>query len=153
MEMTINNAILRYNLLSVIKFSDQDYSLPRELKIKLIRLKLDLGKVKDEFMSFQQKAMEEIKSEEYNILVSKLDKNEEEIKRLNEVTNELNEELNKLVSNKSEELIEIRSFDYLNDDEFNQILNVNIDNNPVINGNQIDFNTYIELLYNNFLKQ
>lgn len=151
MEMTINDAILRYNLLSVAKFVDGDYSISRELKIKLIRYKLDLEKVKNEFLTFQEKAMEEVKTEEYVALISK-DRNEQEQKRLEEITVSLNEELGKLISNKTTELVEVRSFEYLTDDEFNDFLSVNVENEVVINGNTIDPNTYIELFYNNFVK-
>ena len=151
MEMTINDAILTYNLLSVAKFVDGDYSISRELKIKLIRYKLDLEKVKNEFLTFQEKAMEEVKTEEYVALISK-DRNEQEQKRLEEITISLNEELGKLISNKTTELVEVRSFEYLTDDEFNDFLSVNVENEVVINGNTIDPNTYIELFYNNFVK-
>lgn len=151
MEMTINNAVLRYNLISVMKFIDGEYSLSRELKIKLIRLKLDLEKIRDEFVSFQQKAMEEIKTQEYEELLNKENKTPEEVKHLEEITAELNEELGKLIQEKSNEMVNVKSFDYLTEDEFNQILSVNVENNPTINGSKLDFDTYIELIYKNFL--
>lgn len=149
--MTINNAVLRYNLIFVMKFIDGEYSLSRELKIKLIRLKLDLEKIRDEFVSFQQKAMEEIKTQEYEELLNKENKTPEEVKHLEEVTAELNEELGKLIQEKSNEMVNVKSFDYLTEDEFNQILSVNVENNPIINGSKLDFDTYIELIYKNFL--
>ena len=151
MEMTINNAVLRYNLIFVMKFIDGEYSLSRELKIKLIRLKLDLEKIRDEFVSFQQKAMEEIKTQEYEELLNKENKTPEEVKHLEEITAELNEELGKLIQEKSNEMVNVKSFDYLTEDEFNQILSVNVENNPIINGSKLDFDTYIELIYKNFL--
>ena len=149
--MTINNAVLRYNLIFVMKFIDGEYSLSRELKIKLIRLKLDLEKIRDEFVSFQQKAMEEIKTQEYEELLNKENKTPEEVKHLEEVTAELNEELGKLIQEKSNEMVNVKSFDYLTEEEFNQILSVNVENNPTINGSKLDFDTYIELIYKNFL--
>ena len=149
--MTINNAVLRYNLISVMKFIDGEYSLSRELKIKLIRLKLDLEKIRDEFVSFQQKAMEEIKTQEYEELLNKENKTPEEVKHLEEITAELNEELGKLIQEKSNEMVNVKSFDYLTEEEFNQILSVNVENNPTINGSKLDFDTYIELIYKNFL--
>ena len=152
MEMTINNAVLRYNLLSVMRFIDGEYSLSRDLKIKLIRLKLDLEKIRDDFVSFQQKAMEEIKTAEYEELLHKEEKTAEEVQHLEEITAELNEELGKLIQEKSNEMIDVKSFNYLTDDEFNQILSVNVENNPTINGSQLNFDTYIELIYKIFLK-
>lgn len=151
MEMTINNAVLRYNLISVMKFIDGEYSLSRELKIKLIRLKLDLEKIRDEFVSFQQKAMEEIKTQEYEELLNKENKTPEEVQHLEEITAELNEELGKLIQEKSNEMVNVKSFDYLTEDEFNQILSVNVENNPIINGSKLDFDTYVELIYKSFL--
>lgn len=149
--MTINNAVLRYNLISVMKFIDGEYSLSRELKIKLIRLKLDLEKIRDEFVSFQQKAMEEIKTQEYEELLNKENKTPEEVQHLEKITAELNEELGKLIQEKSNEMVNVKSFDYLTEDEFNQILSVNVENNPTINGSKLDFDTYVELIYKSFL--
>lgn len=152
MKMTVNDAILRYNLIAAMKFIDGDYSISRDLKIKLIRYKIDLEKVKNDFVAFQEKAMEEIKTEEYKTLFNKENKTEEENQKLVEIANGLNEELGKLISNKTMETVNVKSFEFLTEDEFNEILSVNIENSPVINSNQLDANTYVELIHNVFVK-
>lgn len=152
MKMTVNDAILRYNLIAAMKFIDGDYSISRDLKIKLIRYKIDLEKVKNDFVAFQEKAMEEIKTEEYKTLFNKENKTEEESQKLVEIANGLNEELGKLISNKTMETVNVKSFEFLTEDEFNEILSVNIENSPLINNNQLDANTYVELIHNVFVK-
>lgn len=152
MKMTVNDAILRYNLIAAMKFIDGDYSISRDLKIKLIRYKIDLEKVKNDFVAFQEKAMEEIKTEEYKTLFNKENKTEEESQKLVEIANGLNEELGKLISNKTMETVNVKSFEFLTEDEFNEILSVNIENSPLINSNQLDANTYVELIHNVFVK-
>ena len=152
MKMTVNDAILRYNLIAAMKFIDGDYSISRDLKIKLIRYKIDLEKVKNDFVAFQEKAMEEIKTEEYKTLFNKENKTEEESQKLVEIANGLNEELGKLISNKTMETVNVKSFEFLTEDEFNEILSVNIENSPLINSNQLDANTYVKLIHNVFVK-
>ena len=152
MEMTINDIITKYNLLNVLKFEDDGYAVKRELKVKLIRYKLNFAKVKDEYVAFQQQAMEEIQTDEYKTLANKQDKTEEENIRFEKIIDDLNDELNRIANNKANETIDMKSFEPLTEEEFNNILEVNVNNSPDINGNKLDSNVYLELLYSNFVK-
>lgn len=151
--MTINDALVRYNILSSLKYKDGDYSLPRELKIKLIKLKLAFEKYYNDFNAYQEKCLEEVKTDEYNTLVAiEEDKRtEEQRNRLAEVVNALNAEMNELLFAKTMEVIDVVEFNYLTEDEFNSVLEVNIENEVNINGTQLDGGAYVDLIHQAFL--
>lgn len=151
MDFSINNAVLKYNLLNCLKYSDESYNISRELKVKLIRMKLDFEKVYKEFNQFQQQALEEVKTDRYKYLVDKKDRTEEEEKEAVALLKELNEDLHKIVREKSLETVTV-NFNHLNEDEFNEILLVNVNNNVRINGMDIPSEEYIELFHNEFVR-
>lgn len=151
--MTINDALVRYNILASLKYKDGDYSLPRELKIKLIKLKLTFEKYYNDFNAYQEKCLEEVKTDEYNTLVAiEEDKRTEEQKeRIADVVNTLNAEMNELLFAKTMEQIDVPEFEYLTEDEFNFVLEVNIENEVNINGTQLDGGAYVDLIHQAFL--
>jgi len=151
MKMSINDALIRYNLLNFVKYTDEDYSLSRELKVKLIRLKLDLEKTYNDFNSFQQKALEEVKTKRYDELVNKENRTEEENVELQKIVAEINEDLNKIVLKKAEEEVSV-NFSYLTNDEYNEFLTVNINNEVTINGVKLSPEEYVSLFYRKFVK-
>ena len=151
MDFSINNAVLKYNLLNCLKYSDESYNISRELKVKLIRMKLDFEKVYKEFNQFQQQALEEVKTDRYKYLVDKKDRTEEEEKEAVALLKELNEDLHKIVREKSLETVTV-NFNHLNEDEFNEILLVNVNNNVRINGMDSPSEEYIELFHNEFVR-
>ena len=151
--MTINDALVRYNILASLKYKDGDYSLPRELKIKLIKLKLAFEKYYNDFNAYQEKCLEEVKTEEYNTLVAiEEDKRtDEQRERITDVVNTLNAEMNELLFAKTMEQIDVPEFEYLTEDEFNFVLEVNIENEVNINGTQLDGGAYVDLIHQAFL--
>lgn len=152
MKMTINDALIRYNILASLKYKDGDYSLPRDLKIKLIKCKIALEKIFNDFNAFQEKCLSELKTDEYNDLVSiEEDKRTDEQKtRLTEVVNSLNQEMNELLFNKSMEEVDVHEFEYLSDEDFNSVLEVNVENEVTINGRTIDGGAYVDLIHQAF---
>lgn len=145
--MTINDAIFRYNLLNTMLFSDGDYSVSRELKVKLIRYKLNFQKIVNEFNETQQKYVEEVKTPEYNELVNKESRTKEENEMLNKIVQELNSECNQLINSKLSEEVETTWYQPLTEDEYNEILNVNVEHDVEINGQMIDSTSYVSLLH------
>ena len=150
--MSINDALIRYNILASLKYKDGDYSLPRDLKIRLIKCKIALEKIFNEFNSFQEKCLNEVKTDEYNDLVAiEEDKRTEEQKtRLEEVVNTLNQEMNELLFNKTMEEVDVPEFEYLSSEDFDSVLEVNIENEVTINGKEIDGGAYVDLIHQAF---
>ena len=152
MQMTYDEALMRYNLLSNLLYKDGDDNLNKELKIKLIKMKIEFSKINKEFEDYQSQCVESIKTDEFEELQNKQDRTEEENKRLNEIIEGLNNDLNQLLFEKSRETTEVK-FDYLTEEEFDEILLVNANNeNVTINGNKIDSGNFLDLFHTLFIR-
>lgn len=151
MQLTVNNAIVKYNLLNCVKYSDEGYSLLRELKIKIIRLKLNFEKIYKDFNQFQQKAIEEVKTPRYKELLKKENRTEEEIKEAEKLLEEMNQDLRNILTQKSQEIVDV-NFEYFSEEEYNSFLETNINNSVEINGVKIPAEEYVILFHNEFVK-
>lgn len=151
MELTINNAILKYNLLNCVKYSDEDISLSRELKVKIIKNKLNLDKTYKEFQQFQANAIEEVKTPRYNELASKPSRTPEEEEELKNLLDELNTDLRNVLTPKSNEIVDV-NLEFFTDEEFNSFLEVNINNSVTINGVPLPGEEYVIMVHNEFVK-
>lgn len=144
---------MRYNLLSNLMYKDGDDNLEKNLKIKLIKLKIEFSKINKEFNDYQTQCVETIKTDEFNDLQAKENRTDEEEKRLTEIVNQLNGELNQLLFVKSREEVDIPTFEFLTEDEFNEILLVNANNDNVnINGTKLDSGNFLDLFHTLFIK-
>ena len=151
MELTINNAILKYNLLNCVKYADEGLSLSRELKIKIIKNKLNLDKIYKEFNQFQANAVEEVKTPRYNELASKPERTPEEEEEAKALLDELNIDLRNILTQKSSEVVDV-NIEFFTEDEFNSFLEVNVNNSVVINGVPLPSEEYVIMVHNEFVK-
>ena len=151
MELTINNAMLKYNLLNCVKYSDENISLSREAKIKIIKNKLNLDKIYKEFNQFQAKAVEEVKTPRYNELVAKAERTPEEEEEARKLLDELNADLRNILTQKSGEIVEV-NLEFFTEEDFNSFLEVNINNSVVINGVSLPAEEYVVMVHNEFVE-
>lgn len=151
MKLTLNNILLKYHLINSLLFVDGEYSVSRELKIKLIRYKFNFQKYFNEFNEIQQKYSEEVQTDEYKELVNTQVRTEEQDKRLTEVLNSINGEYNSLINEKLNEEIELDWYTPLTEDEFNQLLEVNVEHSVNINGTQLTGDQFVSLIHDNLL--
>jgi len=151
MKLKLNNILLKYHLINSLLFVDGEYSVSRELKIKLIRYKFNFQKYFNEFNEIQQKYSEEVQTDEYKELVNTQVRTEEQDKRLTEVLNSINGEYNSLINEKLNEEIELDWYTPLTEDEFNQLLEVNVEHSVNINGTQLSGDQFVSLIHDNLL--
>lgn len=151
MKLRLNNILLKYHLINSLLFVDGEYSVSRELKIKLIRYKFNFQKYFNEFNEIQQKYSEEVQTDEYKELVNTQVRTEEQDKRLTEVLNSINGEYNSLINEKLNEEIELDWYTPLTEDEFNQLLEVNVEHSVNINGTQLTGDQFVSLIHDNLL--
>ena len=82
-------------------------------------------------------------------LAQKQDRTPEEEKELKEMSDKLTEEYNAFVIAKGNEIV---SFDKkFTEDEFNEIMEVNADNDVEINGNKLNAADFLEVIYGLFV--
>lgn len=151
MKLTLNNVILKYHIINSLIYVDGSYSVSRDLKIKLIRYKFNLQKYFNEFNEIQQKYSEEVQTDEYKELISKEKRTKSEEEKLNEIISSINQEYNSLINSKLSEEIELDWYTPLTEDEFNQLLEVNVEHSVNINGTQLSGDQFVSLIHDTLL--
>ena len=146
--MTLNEALVRQNFLSKIVLRNNENELSKELKIKIIQMRAELNKLRNQFEEDSQEVIRELKPEGFDALYVKKDKTEEEIAKLNNLTNKLTDEHNTFVLQKGKEEV---SFDKkFTLEEYSELMDVNY-GEVEINGNRLPAEDFLEIIYSLFV--
>ena len=146
--MTLNEALVRQNFLSKIVLRNNENELSKELKIKIIQMRAELNKLRNQFETDSQEVIRELKPEGFDALYVKEDKTEEEIAELNKLTNKLTDEHNTFVLQKGKEEV---SFDKkFTLEEYGELMDVNY-SEVEINGNRLPAEDFLEIIYSLFV--
>ena len=149
--MILNELLTRQNVITKIELKDGDKELPKELKVKVMRIRLAYNKVKKAFDEDVKEFVEQITTDEYKELVQKTERNEEEEKRFNELTSKINSDYIEFINQKGLEEISETIDDKFTEDEYAEILDINSGNDIEINGNKIKAADFMEVFYEMFI--
>ena len=145
MEMTYNDALARYNLLTNLKLSNDSGSISTDVKMKIIRNRINLSKVKKEWDAYLQEFANALNTDRFNELYEK-ERTPEEETEFKQIEAELNAIINKEMLAHSESKVNAE-YTKFTEDEFYEITEFNVDNNPKINGITLSAPDYLEMLY------
>lgn len=149
MEMTLNEVLIRHNFITKLLLKDGNSELTKELKVKIMGMRIALSKFRNQFDADAQEAIKGLKPENFDALAQKQDRTPEEEKKLKEMSDKLTEEYNAFVIAKGNELV---SFDKkFTEEEFGEIMEVNADNDVEINGNKLNAADFLEVIYGLFV--
>lgn len=148
--MTTNEALIKYNFLSKILLKNEKEELSKELKVKVMQLRIKLGKIRREFDEDVQEAIKGFTPEGYSELAGKQDRTEEEEKQLVDQGKKIQEEYNEYIVKRGQEeiVLEVK----FTEDEYNNILEVNASNDVEINGQKLPAADFLEVLYTLFVE-
>ena len=150
--MNLNDAMLKQNVFTKISLKSGDKELPKELKVKVMRIRMAYSKIKKNFDAEVREFSAELMSEEFKELNNKVERTSEEEARLVELTNSINAEYQEFIIQKGKE--EITSIDdILSLDEYSDIVEVNAGNTVEINGHKISSEDFLEAVYELFVKE
>ena len=149
--MILNELLTRQNVITKIELKDGDKELSKELKVKVMRIRLAYNKVKKTFDEDVKEFVEQITTDEYKELVQKTDRNEDEEKRFNELTSKINSDYIEFINQKGLEEISETIDDKFTEDEYAEILDINSGNDVEINGNKIKAADFMEVFYEMFI--
>ena len=149
--MILNELLTRQNVITKIELKDGDKELSKELKVKVMRIRLAYNKVKKAFDEDVKEFVEQITTDEYKELVQKTDRNEDEEKRFNELTSKINSDYIEFINQKGLEEISETIDDKFTEDEYAEILDINSGNDVEINGNKIKAVDFMEVFYEMFI--
>ena len=149
MEMTLNEVLIRHNFIIKLLLKDGNSELTKELKVKIMGMRIALSKFRNQFDQDAQEAIQGFKPSNFDVLAQKQDRTPEEEKELKEMSDKLTEEYNAFVIAKGNELV---SFDKkFTEEEFGEIMEVNADNDVEINGNKLNAADFLEVIYGLFV--
>ena len=149
--MILNEVLTRQNIISKIELKEDNKELPKELKVRIMRIRLAYNKVKKAFDEDVKEFVEQITTDEYKELAQKQNRTEEEEKKYNELNTQINSDYIEFVNQKGFEEVKETFDDKLNEDEYAEILDVNSGNDVEINGVKIKAADLMEIFYELFV--
>lgn len=151
--MTLNDVLTKQNVITKIILKDGDKELQKELKVKIMRIRMAYNKIKKQFDDDTQEFTNQIISEELRELANKPDRTSEEEARFNELNDKTNSEYQEYLIQKGLEEVKDALDDTITIDEYSDILDVNSGNDVEINGNSVKAADLMEIVYDLFVKE
>lgn len=150
--MILNEILTRQNVITKILLSHGNKELPKELKVKIMRMRMAYSKIKKQFDEDTQEFSKQIVSDELKDLANKSDRTPEENKRFNELNSKANAEYQEYLIQKGKEEVKDFTDTILTDDEYADILDINSDGEYEVNGQKIKAADLMEAVYELFVK-
>ena len=151
--MILNDLLTKQNVFTKIILKDGEKELSKELKVKIMRIRMAYTKAKKNFDAEVQEFTEELVTDEFKELSNKIDKTSEEEVRFNELNTLINSEYQEFLIQKGKEEVTINVDDTLTVEEYSDILDINSGNDVEFNGNKISAVDFMEIIYDLFVKE
>ena len=149
--MKVNEALIKQNFITKVILKNDSNELNKELKVKIMGMRIKLGKVRKEFDEDVQEAVKGFTPDGYTELIQKTEKTKEDNKKLEEWNKQIQDEYSAYVAKRGQEEVDIET--KLTEDEYNQIIEVNADNDVEINGQKLNAADFLEILYTLFVEE
>ena len=150
--MILNDVLTKQNVLSQVILESDGKELPKELKVKVMRIRMAYTKAKKAFDAEVQEFAQDLMTDEFKELSNKSEKTEEENAKFEEMQNKINSEYQEFLIQKGNE--EVNNIDdKFTESEYFDIVDVNSGNNIEINGNKIIAADFLEIIYELFVKE
>lgn len=150
--MTTNEVLAKHNFISKVAFTNGDDTLSKELKVKIMAMRIEYGKVRKSFDADIQEFIKEISPEGFTELQQKQDKTDEESKELQDMIDKINADYNSYIQTRGTEEVSVSNKN-LTEGEYNEIVTIMGDKDIEINGQNITIPDYLEILYSLFVEE
>lgn len=150
--MVLNDLLTKQNVITKLVLKDGDKELSKELKVKIMRIRMAYSKIMKRFEEENKEFSEALITDEFRTL-SSLSRNEEQNKRYIELVNKFNSEYKEYLIQKGNEEVIDRIDDTFTIEEYSEIVDVNSGNNIEINRNKILAADFLEIIYELFVKE
>lgn len=149
--MTLNDVLTKQNLITKILLANDGKELSKELKVKIMRVRLAYNKIKKQFDEDTQEFSKQIVSDELRDLANKTKRTPEQEAKFNELNNKANSEYQEYLIQKGNEEIKETPNDSFTEDEYFDILDINSEGEYEINGQKIKATDLMEVFYGLFV--
>lgn len=148
--MTLNELMIKQNFISKVLLKDGNAELGKDLKVKIMKIRIELSKIRKQLDEDIQEAIKGFTPDGFQELSNKQDKTEQEQQELKELTNKINDEYNAFVTMKGNEEVSV-SLPDITEQEYSEILEVNAGNDVTVNNQKIDAADFLEIIHNLFV--
>ena len=149
--MTLNDVLTKQNLITKILLANDGKELSKELKVKIMRIRLAYNKIKKQFDEDTQEFSKQIVSDELRDLANKTKRTPEEEAKFNELHSKANSEYQEYLIQKGNEDIKETPNDSFTEDEYFDILDLNSEGEYEINGQKVRATDLMEVFYDLFV--
>ena len=149
--MTLNDVLTKQNLITKVLLANDGKELSKELKVKIMRVRLAYNKIKKQFDEDTQEFSKQIVSDELRDLANKTKRTPEEEAKFNELNNKANSEYQEYLIQKGNEDIKEIPNDSFTEDEYFDILDLNSEGEYKINGQKVRAADLMEVFYDLFV--
>ena len=150
--MTTNDAIIRYNFISKVLFKDGEATLSKDLKIKIMSMRIEYGKINKVFEEDVKEFTQGILEDRFNELQNKPDRTDEETKELTDLINKYNAETNDYINKRAMDEVEVNEY-ILTKDEYMEIMETNAEKDVTINNQTLNAPDFLEAIHDLFVKE
>ena len=150
--MNLNDVLTKQNLITKILLANDGKELPKELKVKIMRIRMNYNKIKKQFDEDTQEFSKQVVSDELKDLANKTERTPEEEARFNELNAKANSEYQEYLIQKGKEEITDTPDDTISEDEYGDILDVNSEGEYEINNQKVKAADLMEAFYELFVK-
>ena len=149
--MTLNDVLTKQNLITKVLLANDGKELSKELKVKIMRVRLAYNKIKKQFDEDTQEFSKQIVSDELRDLANKTKRTPEEETKFNELNSKANSEYQEYLIQKGNEDIKETPNDSFTEDEYFDILDLNSKGEYEINGQKVKATDLMEVFYDLFV--
>ena len=151
--MTTNEVLIKQNFITKVLLKNGDEALSKDLKIKVMAMRIEYAKVRKAFDEDMQAFAKEITTDRLTELQqvpedSRTDEQKEELKTL---IDKANEGYLAYMQTRGQEEVTV-THSSLTEDEYNEIIVVNADNDVTINNQEVNAADFLEILYSLFVE-
>lgn len=150
--MTTNEVLTRHNFVSKLLLKDGDKELSRDLKVKVMGMRIEYGKIRKQFDEDVQEFVKGLNSDRLTELQQKGDRTEAEEKELQELTDKLNGDYRAYVDSRLKEDVVVSDKKFTEED-YAELVEVNAGNDVEINGTKLQATDFLEILYTLFFDE
>ena len=153
--MTLNEILVKQNILTPILLTEGDNELSKELKVKIVRLRIAYNKIKKQFDDEVQEFTTNLMPEELKSLqaIPENERTEEDTQKILQLVDKVNSEYREFLTQKGKEEVQLSSNDAFTEKEFDEIVMVNAGNEVTINGNVVKAEDLMESFYSVFVNK
>ena len=153
MIMTTNEILVMQNYLTKIVLKNGDSELSKDLKVKIMKMRIEMSKIRKAFDEDLKEFLDELLSDRFKELRDKPEneRTEEEKKEFEQLIAKVNSDYEIYIRQRSQDEVTLNTCTFT-EEEFNEILEVNSDIEAEINGVKMSAADILEAVYVLFVK-